>query len=372
MNLSFADSLLYALMKRRCPGGVAPLAELKLEDLQRVLLVLTTGLGDAVLSTPVFAALRPALASAQIRLFCRSSWLPLFTADPNLDGVIAYFGKYRRLSATLAALREFDPELALVLHGNDPDILPLCHLAGSRYIVRVPTRGTRYAFLLSNRSRAEDCDTVPGLHYVDNRLRVLDSLGIAPVSRTPAIHLEAAAAARTQARLRSTAGEGPYWVLHAYAADAYKVWPLQKARELLGCARRVHPDHAVVLTGSNAERRNLDALASGIEKVHVVAGEYDMAETAAVLADARCVVAPDTGILHLAAALDRPVVGLYAATSASMVGPRAATAVPLVIQKPQTCIPCVEKKCPYTPENCMSQIGVGEVLQALAQQLAVS
>ena len=101
----------------------------------------------------------------------------------------------------------------------------------------------------------------------------------------------------------------------------------------------------------------------------MLAGELDIAETAACLAGAACVVAPDTGVLHLAAAVGAPVVGLYAPTFASLVGPRSALPVASVIQKPQTCAPCLEKKCPYTPKNCMDQIGVGEVLAGLAQQL---
>ena len=62
------------------------------------------------------------------------------------------------------------------------------------------------------------------------------------------------------------------------------------------------------------------------------------------------------------------VVGLYAATSATLVGPRGGEAT--IIQKPRTCDPCLEKNCPYTPRNCMDQIGVAEVWAALEPALA--
>jgi len=113
----------------------------------------------------------------------------------------------------------------------------------------------------------------------------------------------------------------------------------------------------------------LQALAAGLEGVHVVAGELNIAQTAACLMDAACVVAPDTGVLHLAAAVGSPVVGLYASTSAELVGPRSRTRAPVIIQKGCSCEPSRVKQCPYVPRNCMDQIGVDEVRAALASVL---
>lgn len=369
MNLPFADDLLHGYISRKARDSAPSFEPKQLASMRRVLLMLTTGLGDAVLSSPIFSALRAAMPEAQIRLFCRSAWAPLFISDTNLDAVVPYHGKYRRFFSTVAALRSYAPDLSVVLHGNDPDIVPLAYLAGSRYVLRVPTRGTRYEFLLANRDRAEDANTVNGLHYVENRLRVLATLGVPVVTNTPKIHLDPRAVAEVSNALALRLQGAPYWVLHANAADPYKGWPSGKLRELLDLARRLCSRHAVILTGATGEIGSLRALAKDIDGVHVVAGKFDVAGTAAVLAGAACVVAPDTGILHLAAALDRPVVGLYAPTFPSLVGPRSRQATPIVIQKPQTCDPCVEKKCPFTPRNCMDQIGAEEVFAALRKQL---
>lgn len=372
MNLPFLDALLYGYVARRANGPVPSFHSAELPAIRRILLLLTTGLGDAVLSTPVFPALRAALPQADIRLFCRFAWAPLFAADPDLSEVIPYYGKYRKFFPTVGRLRAFAPELAVILHGNDPDIVPLAYLAGSRYVIRVPTRGTRYVFLLANRKREQDATTLPGIHYVENRLRVLETLGVAAAGATPKIQLDQrirdAAAGKLAARLNGA----PYWVVHASAADPYKVWPGERVRELLISARRAQPRHMAVLTGAAEDKTALTAIARELDGVHVVAGEFDIAGTAAVLAGADCVIAPDTGILHLAAALDRPVVGLYAPTFATLVGPRALSVMPILIQKPQTCDPCIEKKCPFTPKNCMDQIGPGEVLAALSRHLGAA
>jgi ADP-heptose:LPS heptosyltransferase len=177
MNPPFVDALLFSHVRRKASfAPVRPLEQLRIGDIRRVLVVLTTGLGDAILSTPVLPALRAALPHADIRLFCRAAWEPLFAADPDLSAVIPYRGKYRHFFSTLRALRDFSPELTVVLHGNDPDILPLCYLSGSPFIVRIPTTGTRYGFLLSNSDRVADRTTLPLLHYIENRLRRINTL----------------------------------------------------------------------------------------------------------------------------------------------------------------------------------------------------
>lgn len=364
MNLPFAAPLLASWVRwraRRRP--VHSLAELDLARTERVLLVLTTGLGDAILSTPVFDAVRRALPHARIGLFVRRAWAPLFRNEPDLDEVMVYHGKWRRFFATLAELRRFSPQLTLVLHGNDPDILPLVYLAGSQHIVRIPTRGTRYGDLLSNRSREQDQSTQPDRHYIDNRLRILDSVGITPTRTTPVLRPPQSAA--VTAWLAATCGGQPYVVIHPWAADSYKTWPMQQARSFLEQLARERPDLIAIVTGTRGHREAATALATGLGSAHTAAGAFDIAGTAALLAGARAVIAPDTGILHMAAALDVPTVGLYSPTRPDLVGQRAATAKTLTLTHPLTCTPCMEKKCPHRPATCMAQFEATSVMWAL-------
>lgn len=366
MDLPFADKLLAWRMRRSAARRTPPTVdELDLGQVRSVLLVLTTGLGDAVLSSAVFPNVRRALPQARIGLLVRDRWAGLFRADPDLDEVLEYRGKYRAWGATLARLKALAPDLALVLHGNDPDAIPLCVLAGARFIVRVPTAGTRYRYLLANRNRAQDADTVPGLHYVDNRLRVLDAVGIPATHRDPRLHLPADAPARLAQAVGELAGSD--WIVyHAHSADAYKSWPAEQARAFLeGCARRF-PGTYIALTGSGADRPALDALAQGLPTLNL-AGRLSIDLTAALLAGARAVVAPDTGVMHLAAALGTPLVGLFSPTRAALVGPRPAGPRTRVIEVPTRRKPCLMGACPDLPRCCMAGIAPDTVLDAAAE-----
>ncbi len=370
MDLPCAESLLAGWTRRAARRDpVQPLVNLDTAKVRSVLLALTTGLGDAVLSTPVFDAVRRALPQAKITLFVRAAWAPLFAAETDLDAVVPYHGKWRRFFPTLRRLRAAAPDLALILHGNDPDILPLAYLAGARQIVRVPTTGTRYGWLLSNAGREADRATMPGWHYIDNRLRILDSVGIAKTRLSPVIRPEPAAVGRAAEWRHRVLGDAPYWVLHPWAADSYKTWPAPQVAEFIAAATARWPRLRIVLTGTTRERNAAEGLAVRHTGVAVAAGEFDIAGTAGLLAGARAVVAPDTGLLHLATALGVPTVGLYAPTLVALVGPRAEHSAVRALQQPLTCSPCLEKLCPYGEALCMAQFRSDQVIGALAEVL---
>jgi len=69
----------------------------------------------------------------------------------------------------------------------------------------------------------------------------------------------------------------------------------------------------------------------------------------------------DTGPVHLACALDRPVVALYSSTDPRLCGPHKAKTAIAVSKRP-SCDPCLKRKC-HSP-FCFLQIGVDEVVES--------
>lgn len=371
MNIPGADYLIGQYVRwRSLRAGVPTLDEWQPAHTQRILLVLTTGLGDAVFSSAVIDPLRAQFPNASFGLFIREKWQALFAGDPRLHSVIPYAGKYRRYFSTLRALKAFKADLTLVLHANDPDILPMLYLAHAQFIVRIPVQGTRYPFLLANRHRAGDQATLPGVHYVENRLRILESLQVSSLALTTGLNTQPAQVQTAQPHLQprlvvhNKAPTTPYIVLHANAADSYKSWPRAECATFIQQAST--QGWAIVLTGTQADAEKCTALAqaSRSQLVTNLAGQLSLAEMIGVIQGAQVVIAPDTGILHLAAALGTPTIGLYAPTQASLVGPRGQAAIKIV-QVAQTCTPCTEKQCPYPEPLCMAQIDADSVTQQL-------
>lgn len=115
-----------------------------------------------------------------------------------------------------------------------------------------------------------------------------------------------------------TPAEAPYCVfLHATTRDD-KHWPEENWRELIGLMKPTGL-HVKLPWGTEHERKRAERLASGYGHVEVLP-KLTLAQVAAKLASAQCVVSVDTGLSHLTAALDRPNVTLYGPTDPGLIG----------------------------------------------------
>jgi ADP-heptose:LPS heptosyltransferase len=269
-------------------------------------------------------------------------------------------------------LRHFAPDLVVAPHINDPDVLPLLYLSGARQVVRVPWGTTRFPELLSNRDDPAQRESVRGLHVVDERLRLIEALGLPVVSRIPRVVAPPQTEMQREQVMAAT-GTTQYAVLHVFSADVYRTIPAELARNCLRELSEKYPNIAWVLTGSVADRAALEEIAFGCgSKIWVAAGELSIDQSAACLSRALAVISPDTGTLHLAAALDRPVLALYsptreAATRAQVVGPRTLTSLSRVLEVPSVCDPCVGRRCPHRPVKCLQAFQVNDIVAAFGQ-----
>jgi lipopolysaccharide heptosyltransferase II len=96
-------------------------------------------------------------------------------------------------------------------------------------------------------------------------------------------------------------------------------------------------------------------------------GQTSLREAIGILARAKVAVGPDTGLMHLCAAVETPVVSLWGATSPVRTGP--AGYHDLVIQGKAECSPCYLKRCPIG-QICMQSIDIKEVADKVGKALS--
>jgi lipopolysaccharide heptosyltransferase II len=145
-----------------------------------------------------------------------------------------------------------------------------------------------------------------------------------------------------------------------------KRWPAhhfaQLARSLAGRG------HAIWLIGSAKDAPvgdEIDRLAAGA--CRNLCGRTDLDQAIDLLGAARFVVTNDSGLMHVAAALDRPMLALFGSSSPRFTPPLSPQAQVLWLQL--ECSPCFKRECPLGHFRCMLEIKPEQVLAHLEARL---
>ena len=346
-------------------------AQLGTRAIQRILAISCTAIGDTLLSTPALRSLRLAYPQARISLLLNRNYTTLFANNPDIDEIIPYAGGYRRFFRLAWSLNRRHFDVALVLHGNEPQATPLAYLSGADYRFKLPN-DNRFRFLLSNAEPVRRWDDFG--HGIEQRLAVAKLAGGAPTDRSMTLLSTPGAASRLSERIAAHGiPPGARQIgFQAGASTLSRRWSADRFVELGKRLLNRHADVWIVLTGSANERPLAEKIAAGIDHPRVwnAAGEPALAELPALMQNLQLLLTGDTGPMHMAIAVGTPVLALFAVSDWRRSGPASDFDKHVVIQKWRTCDPCLSKRCPYAEPLCMENISVDEVEQAILDRLA--
>ena len=146
-------------------------------------------------------------------------------------------------------------------------------------------------------------------------------------------------------------------------------WPYEYFKELaFSLIDRF--DCTILIPGSKEDVKDVQCYENLHPNIHVIAGKYNILESAAVFSLADVFVSSDTGPLHIATAVKKPFcIGLYGAASVGRTGPWGVNHFALSADLP--CIPCDRRKCKFKDhENtginpCMAALKPEHVLRVI-------
>lgn len=105
----------------------------------------------------------------------------------------------------------------------------------------------------------------------------------------------------------------------------------------------------------------------GLPGLVSLAGKTSLADAVALLSRAAAVVSNDSGLLHVASALNRPVIAIYGPTDPGHAPPFSDLAASISLRL--ECAPCRQRECPLGHQNCMRGISAAQVWQTLQPML---
>jgi heptosyltransferase-2 len=141
-----------------------------------------------------------------------------------------------------------------------------------------------------------------------------------------------------------------------------KRWPEEYFAEV--ATKKIEAGWDVWLFGSPKDRpvtEKINALTG--DRCENISGRTELAETLDLLSLVSGVVTNDSGLMHVACAMEKPVIAIYGSTSPAFTPPLAQTAQVLKLEL--NCQPCFKRECPLKHHRCMRDVLPGRVLAAM-------
>ncbi|HVF86697.1 MAG TPA: glycosyltransferase family 9 protein [Pyrinomonadaceae bacterium] len=358
----------YSLAGETAPQPLAP-ARWDWNEVRRVLVVRLRSIGDTVLATPSLHALRRFLPGAQIDVLLEDWVAPLLDASPDVDRVVTV--KRHGTSSRLRVVQELRAEgydVAFNLHGGSTAAL-LTRASGARY--RVGYQSYRYARLHNHSAPpASELWRREKTHSVEQQLALLGWTGV-PVSDRPPTRLKVTIGAERSVarRLRDAhLGEGENFALiHPAAAFDSKQWATENfARVVEHLHARGLPAVAIVAPG---EEKVIRTINDGARPPLIALTNLALPEVSALAARARLFVGNDSGIAHIAAAVQTPSVVIFGSSNVAHWRPWT-NAPAEVVREEMPCAPCSGYTCSeFDVPQCIRRVSVERVNDAIGRVL---
>jgi lipopolysaccharide heptosyltransferase I len=285
---------------------------------RRVLVVRLGAIGDVVNALVFAAALQELEPAVHIGWAVHPLAEPLVRGHPCVARVHVWRrgGGLAELRRLVREVRRERYELAVDLQRIQKSAL-LAWLSGAPRVLGFDRARTKEASWIWTNERIPAGD--PDSHRVEQYLEVARHLGWQGSGPHHLLPRDAAAEAWAEERVREL-GAAPI-VLAVGASKPANRWPPERFGEL---ARALASELAapVVLTGGPDDRAAAErAVAAAAGALVDLVGRTDLRQLAALVARARLFVGCDTGPMHVAAALERPVVALFGPADPRRTGP---------------------------------------------------
>jgi heptosyltransferase-2 len=334
--------------------------------IRRILVRATNWVGDVVMSMPALDALRLNFPEAHIAVLARPWVAALFEYHPGVDQIIPYTrGKepLKDLSEMIRVVRltrslKFD---LAVLFQNAFEAALIAYLGGVPLRLGYNTDGRR---LFLSHAVIRDGEILKK-HQVEYYLAILRAVGWEAPIGEPFLYVGQKEAAAIDGLLSSKGVTEEDFIVGLSAGAIFgpaKRWPVERFAAI-GDRSFEHWGAKVVLIGSEKDGTTcLDLSRAMGHEVLNLCGKTSLGEAMALIRRCRFFVGNDSGLMHVAAALDVPTVAVFGSTNSAATGPKGNWA--RTVKHDFDCSPCLKPECKIG-YRCLLSVEADEVWEAM-------
>ncbi|VAW72333.1 hypothetical protein MNBD_GAMMA12-1723 [hydrothermal vent metagenome] len=337
-------------------------------NINRILVIKWSAMGDVMLATSVFEDIRQAFPKADIHLNTLPLWVDLFKQDPRFDKIISIDirskgSKLKNYWQWLREVRTNCYDLIIDLQANDRSSLLLRIL---KYTGRFPK------YCIGNVKRSPYTVYPPKDFTQTTEMTLSQSAiqagGIPINSKRPVLHIpkdNLNAVNLLIAKHKLKAGEFALFMPGCHAAGHLKRWGTDHYSELAKLLLNTSLKN-IVLVGAIDEMDDCKKISRSVgEGIVNLCGQTKILDIVHWAENARYIVANDNGTAHVASATETPMVVICGPTDPLRVKPAGENV--LAVQANIECRNCYSKTCSH--HSCMQGISAQTVFELLHKKL---
>ncbi|QBD78336.1 glycosyltransferase family 9 protein [Ktedonosporobacter rubrisoli] len=351
-------------------------------SVRKVLLVRLDNLGDVLLMTPAFHAIKETLPLARLTLLASPVGAQVGALDPDIDEVIVYQAPWmdpwqklpqesEREQEMIARLKAGAFDAAIIFTSFRQSSLPAAYMC---YLANIPLRAAASldgpGSLLTTRHKHPE----KMMHEVERGLDLVAAIGMHTQERDLVLDVPSGARSALKDRLVSYGVEAgrQLVVVHPGCSMPARTYPWEMYAGIIDLLVEQLGAY-VIVTGAEDERALVERILGQVDaenrrSVRSMAGILPFPEFCALIQAADLTITNNTGPMHIAAALKTPVVVLFALTNPpEQWGP---WQVPhRLLYHDVACRICYSRVCPYEHE-CLRLVSPQMAVTAAASLLA--
>jgi len=354
------------VVRRRLTSGRSPPA-----FALKVLILKPSSLGDVVQALPVLRLLKLHRPDSQVYWWLDASLLPLLEGDPDLAGLFPF---HRRRWVSPLRWPEALTSIRQMRALRCDWVIDLQSLARSGLFAWLANGELTIGLDDAREGARGFYDLVVSrpsfhTHAVDwylGVLRILDVPVHADFAWLPPRRLVA-----DRVRQRWLAPDVRWIALQPGARWMNKRWPIEHFADLVRLLASDFADLRFAVLGGAADAPLGSMIAQAVPRRCLdLTGKSSLPEMVEVIRTAALMVTNDTGPMHVAAALGKPVVGLFGPTEPRRTGPYGQ--VERALRLPELpCVPCMKERCAFAkPMECLRALTPAQVYHEVVRRLS--